>query len=51
MKKTDDSNLILWVLIIGTPVYLLMERPVIFWLVFVPIATLVIIKVLMWLKK
>ena len=50
MKKSD-GNLIIWALVIGIPIYLIMEHPIIFWLVFVPIAVLVIISLIKWLKK
>ena len=35
----------------GVPVFLLMAHPFIFWLIFVPLAVLGIIKFITWLKK
>lgn len=51
MKKSDDSGLIAWALVMGIPIYLLMEHPVIFWLIFVPIVVLGVMKFINWLKK
>ena len=51
MKKQDNSGLITFVLIVGIPLYLLITYPFIFWLVFVPLALLGIIKFITWLKK
>ena len=45
------STAIFWILVIGIPIYLFFEHPVIFWMVFVPIATISIIKIIAWLKK
>ena len=42
---------VLLIFLVGVPLYLLMEHPVIFWLIFVPIAVLGIIKFILWLKK
>lgn len=50
-KKSDDSGLIGFAFIIGTPLFLLMVHPFIFWLVFVPLVVLGIIKFITWLKK
>ena len=46
-----SAGLIMFALIGGIIAYLLMEHPVIFWLIFVPIAVLGIIKFILWLKK
>lgn len=46
-----SAGLIMFALIGGTIIYLLMEHPVIFWLVFIPIAVIVIIKFITWLKR
>ena len=50
-KKSDDSGLIIWALVIGVPIFLLMEHPIIFWLIVVPLVTYGIIKFIKWLKK
>ena len=47
----DSSSMIIWAFAIGFPVFLLVEHPVAFWLVFVPIITMSVISFIMWLKK
>ena len=49
MKNNND--LIILAFVIGVPVFLLMAHPFIFWLIFVPLAVLGIIKFITWLKK
>ena len=44
-------GILLLVFLVGVPLYLLFEHPVIFWLIFVPIAVVSIIKFITWLKK
>ena len=51
MKSPDNSGLIIFALVVGVPVFLLMEYPIIFWLIFIPLAVLGIIKFITWLKK
>lgn len=46
-----DSDLIILAFVIGVPVFLLMVYPFIFWLIFVPLVVLGIIKFITWLKK
>ena len=36
------GGMLLFIFLVGGPIYLLMEKPAIFWLVFVPIAALVV---------
>ena len=50
-KKSSNEGLIIWVFIIGVPIFLMMEYPIIFWLVFVPLVTYGIVKFITWLKK
>ncbi len=50
-KKKKDDNALLWVFLVGGPICLLMVHPVIFWLVFVPLLVLGIVKFVSWLKK
>lgn len=50
-KKRDESALIPWVFILGVPLFLLMEHPVIFWCVFVPLVVLAVIGFIRWVKK
>lgn len=50
-KSPVDGGLIILAFVIGVPVFLVMEHPVIFWVVFVPLVVFVIIKFIMWLKK
>lgn len=50
-KKSDDTGLIVLVFVIGVPVFLLMEYPIIFWLVFLPIVVFGIVKFITWLNK
>ena len=42
--------LIILAFILGIPLFLLMEHPVIFWLVFVPVALLIALKFMLWLR-
>ena len=50
-KKLDDTGLIILAFVIGVPIFLMMEYPIIFWLVFVPLVVFGIIKFITWLKK
>ena len=45
------AGMVLLIIFVGVPLYLLMEYPVIFWVIFVPVALLGIIKFIAWLKK
>ena len=49
--KNSNIGLIILAFVIGVPMFLLMEHPVFFWIVFVPIVVFGIIKFIMWLKK
>ena len=51
MKSPNSTSLIIWALVLGIPLFLLMEHPWIFFLVFVPLAVLGIIRFITWLKK
>lgn len=44
-------GLLLLILLVGVPLFLLFEHPVIFWLLVVPIAIIGGIKFVAWLKK
>ena len=46
-----NQTLFFWVLVLGVPLFLLMEHPWIFFLVLVPVAVFGIIRFVMWLKK
>ena len=48
-KKDENTGLIIFALIVGTPIYLLVTFPLIFWLVFLPIAVFVVVKFVLWL--
>ena len=50
-KKSDNTGLIVLAFVIGVPIFLMMEYPIIFWLVFVPLVTYGIVKFITWLKK
>jgi hypothetical protein len=50
-KKKSDDGLIIWAFIIGVPAFLIMQFPFIFWLVFVPVVTFLVVRFVMWLKK
>ena len=49
-KKVGDEWII-YAFIVGIPVYLIMEYPIIFWIVFVPLVTLGVVKFITWLKN
>lgn len=49
-KKKSDDGLIIWAFIIGVPAFLVMQYPIIFWLVFVPVVTFLVVKFITWLK-
>ena len=51
MRKSDGIGLIVLAFVIGVPVFLLMEHPIIFWSIFVPIVVFGIVKFITWLKK
>ena len=48
-KKSSGEGTIILAFLIGIPVFLMMEYPFIFWLVFVPVVTVTIFKFLDWL--
>lgn len=50
-KKSGDEGLIILAFIIGIPAFLIMQHPVIFWLVFIPLVTFGIVKFITWLKR
>lgn len=50
-KKEDNTGIIMLVFLVGVPLYLLMEHPLIFWLVLVPLVVLGVTKFIKWLKK
>ena len=51
MNNSGDGGLIVLALVAGVPIYLLIERPIFFWLVFVPIAVCCIVSFIAWLKR
>ena len=51
MKQPNESGLIILAFVIGVPTFLLLVYPVVFWLVFVPLVILGIIKFINRLKK
>ena len=50
-KGRDDLTMGLWLLFVGVPLYLLMEHPLIFWLVLVPLVIVFVWSFIRWLKK
>ena len=50
-RKSSDEGVIALAFLIGVPVFLLMVHPLIFWLVFVPLAVILIMGFIGWLKK
>lgn len=50
MKQSEDGLIIL-AFVIGVPAFLLIVYPVIFWLIFVPLVILGVIRFIKWLKK
>ena len=44
-------GIVIAMFLVGIPLYLLMEHPFIFWLVFVPLAVVGIANFILWLKK
>lgn len=50
-RKSSDGGIIALAFIIGVPVFLLMEHPVIFWLVFLPLTVILVMGFIGWLKK
>ncbi len=51
MRKSNNDGLIILAFVIGVPVFLLMVYPLLFWVVFVPLVALGIVKFITWLKK
>lgn len=47
----SDGCLIALAFLVGIPLYLLTEHPIIFWFIFVPIVVFGISKVTKWFKK
>lgn len=50
-SRKDDSWMMGYILLVGLPVYLIMEHPLIFWIALILIAALVFIAVMLRLKK
>jgi hypothetical protein len=50
-RKSSDEGLIVLALVLGIPIFLLMVYPIIFWLVFLPLAVILIMRFIGWLKK
>ena len=44
-------GILILVFLVGVPLFLLFEHPLIFWLIFLPLAVMGIIKFITWLKK
>ena len=44
-------GILILIFFVGIPLFLIFEHPIIFWLVFVPIAAMVVIKIITWIKK
>ncbi len=49
-KSKNDNGMIIWAFIIGIPVFLMIEYPIIFWIIFVPVVTVAAINFITWLK-
>ena len=47
-KKNSYGGIIILAFIIGIPVFLAMEHPLIFWLVFVPLVTFLLVRIMSW---
>ena len=45
------TGLFIFVFLVGVPLFLLFEHPIIFWLLCVPIGVISIIKIITWFKK
>ena len=50
-KKDSDATLILAIIFIGGPLFLIMTHPWLFFLLVVPIAILLLLAFIGWLKK
>lgn len=50
-KKSGDGGLIILAFVIGVPVFLMMEYPIVFWIVFVPLVVFGIVKFITWFKR
>ena len=46
-----SAGIVFLIFFVGIPLFLFFEHPLIFWLVFVPLAGLGILKLLKWFKK
>lgn len=44
-------GVVILIFLVGVPLFLLTEHPTIFWLIFVPLAVMGILKFITWLKK
>ena len=51
MKKSGSTKHLWLVFVVGIPVFLLMVHPLIFFLVFVPLVIVGIVKLVSWIKK
>ena len=45
------AGLLIFILLVGVPLFLLAEHPLAFWLLFLPAAILIFIKLILWLKE
>lgn len=50
-SNNSDWRLILFVFIVGVPLFLIMNAPILFFLVVLPLAIIGIVKFIKWLKK
>ena len=50
-KNKNDSWLMGLILLVGAPLYLIMEHPFVFWLVFVPLTIILVFLVVAWFRK
>lgn len=45
------AGMLILIIVVGVPIFLLMEHPVIFWLIFLPLVVIGIVKFITWLRR
>ena len=49
--KHMTTGVFISIFLVGIPLFLLTEHPIIFWFIFVPLAVMGVLKIITWFKK
>ena len=45
------AGMLILIIVVGVPIFLLMEHPVISWIIFLPLVVIGIVKFITWLRR